>query len=92
MSTVEQQSSAPMICEAGRTDCRYGARDFWRRSRGLMSGRLENVTVDGALHFFVNTGPDAIPYNFKQAQGFGSHAKRLSAPIEFTPLAGGQDH
>jgi homopolymeric O-antigen transport system ATP-binding protein len=92
-------SQLPLPTRPGRYECTI-ALDSYYLAAGEYSLDLiatyTNVStdhrVDSAVRFVVDTcSPDGIPYNFRQSQGFGNQAMRLSAPIRFTPLPAGHD-
>jgi lipopolysaccharide transport system ATP-binding protein len=91
-------NQVPLPGEAGRYECLLSLDPYFLASGEYffdLQTTMTNVSVDhrvdSAVRFFVEScSPDGIPYNFKQGQGFGSHAMRLSAPIEFKPLLPGE--
>jgi hypothetical protein len=92
-------SQVSLPARAGRYECVI-ALDAYYLAAGEYSVDLiathTNVSVDhrvdSAVRFVVDTcSPDGVPYNFKQSQGFGTQAMRLSAPIKFTSLPAVED-
>jgi lipopolysaccharide transport system ATP-binding protein len=90
-------NQVPLPGEAGRWECVLTLDPYFLASgeyffdvQTTMTNVSTDHRVDSAVHFYVDScSPDGIPYNFKQGQGLGTHAMRLSAPIEFKPLPPG---
>jgi lipopolysaccharide transport system ATP-binding protein len=87
-------NQVPLPGAAGRYECVLTLDSYFLASGEYffdLQTTMTNVSVDhrvdSAVHFVVDScSPDGIPYNFKQGQGFGSHAMRLAVPIEFKLL------
>jgi hypothetical protein len=81
MTTVEQQAPAPMVLEAGRTDRQYW-HDVWRYRELFFILAWRDVSIRYSRCIF-NQRP--LPAEAGRCE-CGSHAMRLTAPIEFRPL------
>jgi lipopolysaccharide transport system ATP-binding protein len=87
-------SNMPLPTQVGRYECTLSLDSYFLAAGGygidLQTTSMAIVVdhrVDGAIQFFVNAcSPDGVAFDFRQDQGTGQLAMRLSAPLEFTPL------
>lgn len=88
-------SNVPLPATAGRYECLL-ALDPLYLAAGEYNIDLQTTStaivvdhrVDGAVQFFVDAcNPGAAGYDFRQDQGAGHLALRLSAPLQFEPVS-----
>jgi lipopolysaccharide transport system ATP-binding protein len=91
-------SSVMLPTVAGRYECTasldplfLAAGEYSIDLQTKSSGIVPDHKVDSALQFVVaGCNPGDIGYDFRQDQGVGHIALRLTAPLRFKPLAGSQ--
>jgi lipopolysaccharide transport system ATP-binding protein len=88
-------SNIPLPTTAGRYECLLSLDPLYLAA-GEYNIDLQTTStaivvdhrVDGAVQFFVNAcNPGSVGYDFRQDQGAGHLALRLSAPLRFEPLS-----
>jgi homopolymeric O-antigen transport system ATP-binding protein len=87
-------SNVPLPTTAGRYECRLSldplflaAGEYNIDLQTTSTATIVDHRVDGAVQFFVNAcSPGEVGYDFRQDQGTGHLALRLSAPLEFRPV------
>jgi lipopolysaccharide transport system ATP-binding protein len=88
-------SGVPLPTTAGRYQCTIrldslflAAGEYNIDLRTTSTAIVTDHRVDGALQFVVAAcNPGDVGYDFRQDQGLGHLALRLSAPVQFTPLS-----
>jgi lipopolysaccharide transport system ATP-binding protein len=88
-------SKVPLPTSPGRYECVLSLDPYYLAAGEYgvdLQTTYSQITIDhlvsSAVRFFVDAcSPDGVSFNFRQDLGMGHLAMRLSAPLQFTPVA-----
>jgi len=91
-------SNVPIPAQAGRYECVLSLDSYFLAAgeynidlQTTSTGIVVDHHVDGAVQFFVNAcNPGEVAFDFRQDQGTGHLAMKLSAPLLFMPVEADQ--